>query len=440
MSYQNTPSFAMTSLNFSSQFCSDLYTLARTHPSQNVVMEHDGRRMVIIQDIKDADVVMRKNADNYPKNLKWFTQVAGNSRLTEDGEQWKFRSALSQPFLGKYDHGRAYALSVHHASHVAHHLALQPQAQVLDEALIHQAMLSIFTQMFLEVELQSIPIAQDSASRLIELAAEYAFVAPHQEHTERSKEQIREILDLRKKVFGALQCLRADDLQRSPMLQKMLEAESVPGFDFAFEKEIVMLFGAGTDTSSYSIGWALHLLASYPGLQAQLHAGIHDLFQRYPDATERQHAIANHANLRCFIAELLRLYPPLPFVTRLARAPDRLSSVAVETGDVVIVSLVGVNYKALRRNDPWVPDLAAAAADGTGRGTGTHSSFIWGPRVCGGRSFALLELAAVLSVLIYRLRFELTSDEPVEYEWVGQMRRKGGHRVRALARPDTASV
>ncbi|MCX6907582.1 MAG: hypothetical protein NTY01_06015, partial [Verrucomicrobia bacterium] len=72
--------------------------------------------------------------------------------------------------------------------------------------------------------------------------------------------------------------------------------------------------------------------------------------------------------------------------------------------------------------------------EGLGAGTGTHSSFIWGPRVCGGRNFALRELTTVLGVLIDQLRFEVTRDEPLEFEWVGQMRRQGGHRVRALAR------
>ena len=67
-------------------------------------------------------------------------------------------------------------------------------------------------------------------------------------------------------------------------------------------------------------------------------------------------------------------------------------------------------------------------------GTGSVSSFVWGKRVCGGRSFALVELAAVLSVLIVQLQVEVSRQEPMVYEWVGQMRRKGGHLLKLANR------
>ncbi|MEJ5030412.1 cytochrome P450 [Comamonas sp. MYb69] len=426
----------MSASDISSQFCQDLYALARERPRQNTVRpQHDGRRMLVIQNLDDADRVMRRNADNYLKNFRWFTQVAGNSRLTDDGEPWRFRQELSQPFLGKYDASRAFALSTLHGQHIARHLALAPQSQVLDEALIHQGMLSIFTQMFLDVELSSLPMAHGSASRLIELASAYAFVAPGQEGLGGDKAHIREILQLRKTIFAALQTLRGDSVPRSPMLAAMLQAETAPGFDFSFEKELTMLFGAGTDTASYSVGWALHLLATHPEVQERLHLGLRQVYAQHGhDRQALQSAIAQHADLRSFVAELLRLYPPLPFITRLAQEGDQLSDLQVEPGDVVVVSLVGVNHKALERPDPWKPDLDAALQEGFGMGTGSISSFVWGKRVCGGRSFALVELAAVLSVLIVELEVQVSRQEPIVYEWVGQMRRKGGHLLTLTSR------
>ncbi|WP_353235788.1 cytochrome P450 [Diaphorobacter ruginosibacter] len=427
----------MSHQDISSRFCHYIYDLARDRPGRNeICRQHGFQRVLVIQNLEDADRIMRRNVDNYPKNSRWISQVAGNSRLTEEGGQWKFRQNLSQPFFSKYDASRAFSVSMTHGRHMAEHLLREPDAQVLDEALVHQGMLSIFTQMFLEVELSHLPMAHDSASRLIELASSYAFVPPGQESLKDSKERIREILQLRKTIFNALQCLRGDAFAHSPMLNAMLEAESAPGFDFTFEKELTTLFDAGSDTASYSIGWALHLLAENPDLQEHLHAAmreVHALHGHDPQALES--AIAQHADLRCFISELLRLYPPLPFITRLARDADQLSDMNVEPGDVVVVSLVGVNHKALGRADPWKPDLRAARREGFGMGTGTISGFVWGRRVCGGRSFALVELAAVLGVLILRLKVEVSRQEPVVYEWVGQMRRKGGHLLKFMPRP-----
>lgn len=427
----------MKHMNTASDCCTYLYEQARSAPGRNSVIESDGRRVLVVQDWADADRIMRRNLANYPKNLHWFVQVAGNSRLTEEGEAWKFRWDLSQPFFSKYDHARGCAVSLQHAQNIARHLAASSGRAVLDEGVIHEGMLSIFTQMFLEVALKDVPMPHGNASRLIELASAFAFKAPGKERGGYPREHLREILALRKETFAALQSLRGLP-QPGPLLKKLLDAELVEGADFQFEKELVMLFGAGTDTAAYSVGWALHLLAQHPEVQARLQRAVDAVYAAHPPGPALAEALAACPELKYFIAELLRLYPPLPFVTRVANAADQLSDMAAQPGDVVIVSLVGVNHKGLARTDPWVPDIDAAMREGIGAGSGTHSSFIWGPRVCGGRDFALLELSVVLGVLVHEFQCTASSQEALEYEWVGQMRRKGGHRVRVAPRSTVA--
>lgn len=426
----------MLNEKLSSDFCHHIYDLARTSPCKNhIYHQNSAQRILIIQDLEDADRVMRKNADNYYKNSKWLSQVVGHSRLTDDGEAWKFRQSLSQTVFAKYDADRAFRLSSRHANNIAQHLASQPENSILDEALIHQGMMAIFTQMFLEIEFSAIPMAHDNASKLIELASAYAFTPPGKAMEPADKEQIRSILQLRKATFEALDCLRLSHCHKSPLLQALLEAETSGRFDFSFEKELTTLFNAGTDTASYTVGWGLHILANQADLQERLHQAISQLYHQHADDSPGlQAAICQHPLLRGFVAELLRLYPPLPFVSRLAQNKDQLSDIEVLPNDVVIVSLVGVNHKALQRKDPWIANIDAALQEGFGMGTGMISSFVWGKRVCGGRSFALVNLTTVLSELIVRLQLKPSSNAPVVYEWVGQMRRKGGQRIHVIAR------
>ena len=122
----------MKHLSNGSDFCQFLYDTAASDPGRNLVFETDGQRVIVIQKAEDADIVMRRNLANYPKNLRWFEQVAGNSRLTDEGEAWKFRWSLSQPFFSKYDAERGYEVSLIHARNMARRL---PQAQgvLLDE-------------------------------------------------------------------------------------------------------------------------------------------------------------------------------------------------------------------------------------------------------------------------------------------------------------------
>ncbi|UBB15758.1 cytochrome P450 [Comamonas odontotermitis] len=419
---------------FSDDFWARMYELAREEPGRNAEVIHDGLRVVVVQDLDDADIVLRKRLANYPKNLQWFAQVGGQSRLTEDGDQWRFRSELSQPSFSRYDHDRGYAISAKQTRRMAGLLAANTKVPLLDEDVIHHCILSIFTEMFLDVELDKIPIAHDGPSRLIELASKYTCIHRGQGQDAHTKDHIRQILESRRQVFGSMQCLRDGNAYDSAMMRRMLAAEAVPGYDFRFEKEMTTLFVAGADTASNSTGWALHLLASYPELQERLHTGQRAIHTSLPDGTERCRAILADQDLKAFISELLRLHSPLPFVTRVAKADDRLSNIDVHARDVVIVSLIGVNRKAMARPDPWVPDIDAAAREGVGMGTGINSSFTWGARVCGGRSFALLELTTILSFLIAELHFGLSENLPIECEWVGQMRRKGGHRITSSVR------
>ncbi|MFG5775884.1 cytochrome P450 [Comamonas sp. J-3] len=418
----------MQQLKSGSDCCAYVYEQARTAPGRNSVLDSDGQRVLVIQNWQDADRIMRVNMANYPKNLRWLEQIAGSSRVTEEGQAWRFRRSLSQAAFSRYDEHKAATVSARHAQNIAQALARSASA-VLDEQLIHREVFAIFTEMFLELDAQDIPMHHRSATQLVEWASQYAFVTAKPTAGRFSREQLRDILQLKNATTEALQCLRSQP-QPAPMLAKMLEAEQHEAENFRMEREIVTLMGAGTDTVTYSIGWALYLLAQNPKLQERLHAAIAQIYAEHSDVVARQQALGACPELKYFLSELLRIYPPVPFVTRRAQASDQLSDLQVQADDAVVVSLVGINEKTRDRANPWLPDIDAARQEGHGPGTSTHTSFIWGPRVCAGRNFAMLELGVVLAELVQQLRFEVSEPAAIELEWVGQMRRKGGHRIR----------
>ncbi len=115
-----------------------------------------------MQDLDDADSVLRKHLANCPKNLQWFAQLGGQSRLTYDGDQWRFRAGLSQPSFNRYGHDRGDAISARQARRMAGLLATDTKVPLLDEDAIHDSILSTFTEMFLDVELDRIPMAHAS--------------------------------------------------------------------------------------------------------------------------------------------------------------------------------------------------------------------------------------------------------------------------------------
>src|SRR5215208_8042556 len=98
-----------------SAFCDLLYRLAVAHPGENVELELSGVPVLVVQNLDDANHILRSNAANYRKNLNWFRQALGASRLTEDGEAWRVRRDASQEFLTRFDREKAFAIACRHA-------------------------------------------------------------------------------------------------------------------------------------------------------------------------------------------------------------------------------------------------------------------------------------------------------------------------------------
>lgn len=57
-------------------------------------------------------------------------------------------------------------------------------------------------------------------------------------------------------------------------------------------------------------------------------------------------------------------------------------------------------------------------------------AFSFGPRVCGGKHFALMEMMTILAVLLRKGRVELTSYEQPQFRWKSLILRDGGQPVR----------
>jgi cytochrome P450 len=73
----------------------------------------------------------------------------------------------------------------------------------------------------------------------------------------------------------------------------------------------IMLYAAGTETTSHTVYWAVNLLASYPEIQRKCHEEMDEVVGR-----ERQPSMADRVNLPytdAFIHEVQRYSAIVPF-------------------------------------------------------------------------------------------------------------------------------
>lgn len=158
---------------------------------------------------------------------------------------------------------------------------------------------------------------------------------------------------------------------------------------------------AGHETTALSLAWALYLCGFDPALQDRARD------EAKAALGDRAATVADLPALplcRRIVDEALRLYPPAAFLSRTARAKDKLCGREVLPGDTVMLPIYALHRNHLLWPDPhrFDPDRFA--------GDASHDRFAYlpfggGPRICIGASFALQEAVIILASLLARFRF-----------------------------------
>lgn len=205
---------------------------------------------------------------------------------------------------------------------------------------------------------------------------------------------------------------------------------------------MVLLFG-GYDTTSITLTYALHLLASHPKVQAMVSAEIAEVLggPRSGIGGEDEPGpvlLDDPAGLpltRAVILETLRLYPPAPVTTRNLEKPLELHGTVLPPGTMIFIGVWSIQRDA--RNYPMPEDFRpdrwvrrgekgtkwverAEGDDGGGIECGAKTvppasrdafcAFSGGARNCVGRALAMQEAVTLLACLLRDLRFEAVPD------------------------------
>lgn len=210
-----------------------------------------------------------------------------------------------------------------------------------------------------------------------------------------------------------------DRLEREPerklrprnLLEAMLVTRDERGeaFDEAVIRGNMMtMLLAGEDTTANTIAWVIHELLETRKVARRLHDEVDrvlgsDSLPRDPTAAaqlEYAEAVAN---------EGMRLRPVVPFATMTAKADTVLEDVAIPRGTHVTLLL-----RTISKNPDLVPEptrfyperwLDPEAVANLQRRS-IHVPFGSGPRICPGRSLALLEIRMVLGLLYKNFAIE----------------------------------
>ena len=414
-------------MSLSSTICEQLYQLARDKNGENVVSNFNGVDVLIIQRHEEADHILRLNAANYRKNMAWFRLVFGPSRFSEDGHPWAIRRDLTQTYFSRFDRERTFQLAQNYALEAVTTLIKQSEKSAnIDDGTMRAMTAKVLVENFFDVRLDDTDIDLGVLAAFMEAGSDYSFV-PRGKTTDLYRDRLLQLPELRRKILTQLGFFRRPDVVQSPLLKDLLAADKRQTDRVVLEHEMMTFMAAGAETSAATMSWTCYLLALYPAMQEDLRL----LAQQFWSGNEQNwKSLSSLAPLARFISETLRLYPPTPIVARFAIEDDYINATHIPAEQNVMISFIGVQHDKRLRPDPWKLDLSNSRAHIS---DGNTMAFSIGPRVCGGKHFALLELITFLSVFLTKARFELTSDEPPAYLWKSQMLRLGGQPVKVSA-------
>ncbi|QSZ35283.1 hypothetical protein DSL72_008152 [Monilinia vaccinii-corymbosi] len=197
----------------------------------------------------------------------------------------------------------------------------------------------------------------------------------------------------------------------------------------------IVTIGAGFITTASLLSWLLYSIVSYPGNQERLLQELVD--HNVTHETVWTPDLANSLEfLGLFIKETQRLHNPSYQPARTAMADVIIpGGYRIPKDSIMVIGIHHIHNNPKVWNAPadFDPDRWTTE-EVKKRHKAAYVPFAAGPRMCIGFNFALMEVKVILSMLVYRYKFEKVDSGPVEYDPEFQLVRPNNFFVRATRR------
>jgi cytochrome P450 len=202
--------------------------------------------------------------------------------------------------------------------------------------------------------------------------------------------------------------------------------------DVDLRDNLLTFWAAGHETTAVVLTWALCLVAGRPDIEARI---LEEVRREIGEAVITAKAASRLRFTKQVVLEAMRLFPPVPVMTRHCRRDARLGDAAMRAGDIVVIPVYALHRHRRHWRDPdaFDPDRFHPAA-GLEKRRFVYMPFGAGKRICIGAAFATLEATIVLATLLRGASFHIDPARAIRPLFRITMRPEGGLPMRVSLR------
>ncbi|XP_054799023.1 cytochrome P450 CYP72A616-like [Prosopis cineraria] len=196
------------------------------------------------------------------------------------------------------------------------------------------------------------------------------------------------------------------------LMDLLLQCKEESNNDLTIEdviEECKLFYFAGQETTATLLTWTMICLSIHQNWQEKARQEVLEICgKRKPDSG----TINRLKIVSMILHEVLRLFPPLPDVFRYTVRETKMGSLLIPAGVELCLSVMHVHYDTTY----WGDDAPEFKPERFSEGVSNAYSedqmaffpFGWGPRICIGQAFSLVEAKTVMAMILQHFSFQLS--------------------------------